>query len=80
MNDLAPKSYPLNPTYKSACTHSIHANTKHTQGHGGDGDDDDDSNELLREMVNNASSRDQNSRCGVKNVVGCWCVTQHYEP
>lgn len=47
MNDLAPKSYPLNPTYKSACTHRIHANTKHTQGHGGDGDND-DSNELLR--------------------------------
>lgn len=64
--------------YRSACTHSTHANTKHTQGHGGDGDDD-DSNKLLRKLAKNPFSRDENLRCGVKNVVGCWCVIQHYE-
>lgn len=53
----------------------------HTQSDDGNHGDDDDSDKLLKKVLN-ASSRQEfevKDRCGVKYIIGCWCVIQDYE-
>lgn len=83
MNELAPETCSLNSKfvswYRSACTHNIHTHTsQHTQGDDDDDDYDDYSDKLLRRLQQGWEI-EAKDRCGVKYIVGCWCVIQHYE-